>query len=83
MVLQAILIINIAVLIINMLIWKYRLLNMYLIIIISAVLRIYYGNKKNIDRCNYLLICVEWIIIMIYIVWKGNAIEINCFWTNV
>ena len=53
-VLQGILLINVAVLIINMLIWKYILLNRYLIII-NLVLRIYYGNEKSIGRHNYLL----------------------------
>ena len=45
------------VLIINMLISKYKLLKRYLIII-SLVLRIYYGNEKNIGRRNYLLTCM-------------------------
>ena len=53
-ILQDILLINVAVLVINMLIWKYMLLNRYLIII-NLVLRIYYGNEKSIGRCNYLL----------------------------
>ena len=53
-VLQGILLINVAVLITNMLIWKYILLNRYLIII-NIVLRIYYGNEKSIGRRNYLL----------------------------
>ena len=53
-VLQGILLINVAVLITNMLIWKYILLNRYLIII-NLVLRIYYGNEKSIGRRNYLL----------------------------
>ena len=53
-VLQGILLINVAVLIINMLIWKYILLNRYLIII-NIVLGISYGNEKSIGRQNYLL----------------------------
>ena len=43
----------------------------------------YYGNKKNIGRRNYLLACMEWITLIIYIVWKGKAIENNYFWTDV
>ena len=53
-ILQDILLINVEVLITNMLIWKYMLLNRYLIII-NLVFRIYYGNEKSIGRCNYLL----------------------------
>ena len=34
-------------------------------------------------RHNYLLTCMGWIILMIYIVWKGMAIENNCFGTDV
>ena len=45
------------VLIMNMLISKYKLLKRYLTII-CLVLRIYYGNEKNIGRCNYLLTCM-------------------------
>ena len=81
-VLQDILIINVAVLIIDIFIWKYKLLNRYLLII-SLVLWIYYGNEKNITRRNCLLACMGWIILMIYIVWKGKTIENNCFWTDV
>ena len=75
------LIINVAVLIINMPIGKYRLLNRYLIIF-SLALMVYYGNEKNIGWPNYLLTCMVWIILMIYIVWKGKAIENNSFWTD-
>ena len=81
-VLQDILIINVAVLIINMFIWKWRLLSRYLIIT-CVVLRIYCVKEKNNGRRNCLLTCMEWIILMIYIVWKRNAIENNFFWTDV
>ena len=61
---------------------KVRSLNKDLIII-SVVLKICYGKEKNIGRHDYLRTCLEWIILMIYIVWKGKAIENNCFWTDV
>ena len=66
--LQDILLINVAALIINMFTWKCRLLSRYLIIISKLVLKIYYGNEKNIGRHNYLLTCMEWIMLMIYII---------------
>ena len=60
-VLQGILMINVAVLITKVLISKYRLLNRYLIII-SVVLKTSCGNKKYIGRYNlliYSLNCME------------------------
>ena len=42
--------------IVQLLLWN-RLLDRYLIII-SLVLRIYYGNEKKIGRHNYLLNCM-------------------------
>ena len=62
------LMINVAVLITKVPISKYRSLNRYLIII-SVVLKISYGSKKNIGRHNfliYLLSCMEWIGFIYY-----------------
>ena len=48
---QDMLIVNVSVLITNMLTWKYRLLDRCLMII-NLVMRVCYGNKKNIGKRN-------------------------------
>ena len=38
-------------------------------------------EREKFGRGNYALICMGWIILMIYITWERKAIENICFWT--
>ena len=40
-------------------------------------------EREKYWQGNYSITCVGWIILMIYTLRKGKAIENNCFWTGV